>query len=165
MFTQNFRRYAIIILIVSNESKILATIKSRCILVKFNVLLNSEIKEIRPDLSDDLIKILDGSLQNVDNIINKQEQYKELKNIVQSIKNNSLAELFNKSELLYNSKDDIISMLEFLNTIFINNEWINCVEIVEKTKRKILLNNNYDMCIDYFLMHVWEEINEKNYRG
>ena len=39
-------RYAVIILIVSNESKILSTIKSRCILVKFNALSDNEIKTI-----------------------------------------------------------------------------------------------------------------------
>ena len=74
-------------------------------------------------------------------------------------------ELFNKSELLYTNKDDIMNMLEYLNIIFFEKKWISLVEIVEKTKQKIISNNNYDMCIDYLLMHVWEEVNEKNYRS
>ena len=159
-------KYAIIILIVSNESRILSTIKSRCILVKFNMLSNDEIRKIKPNLSDDLIKILEGSLENAENIEEKQEQYKQLNYIVDLIgKKCSLVELFNKSELLYSNKDDIMSMLEYMNVIFFEKKWISLVEIVEKTKQKIMSNNNYDMCIDYLLIHIWEEVNEKSYRS
>ena len=159
-------KYAIIILIVSNESKILSTIKSRCILVKFNMLSNDEIRKIKPNLSEDFIKILEGSLENSENIEEKQEQYKQLNDIVDFIGEKcSLADLFNKSELLYSNKDDIMSMLEYMNVIFFEKKWISLVEIVEKTKQKIMSNNNYDMCIDYLLMHVWEEVNEKSYRS
>ena len=158
--------YAVIILVVSNESKILSTIKSRCILVKFNPLSSDEIKTIVPNLSDDFVKILEGSLENSENIEEKQNQYMQINEIVDLIgKKCSLAELFNKSELLYSNKDDIISILEYLNVIFFEKKWISLVEIVEKTKQKIISNNNYDMCIDYLLMHIWEEVNEKNYRS
>ena len=159
-------RYAVIILIVSNESKILSTIKSRCILVKFNALSDNEIKAIIPNLSDDFVKILEGSLENSKNIEEKQEQYKQLNYIVDLIaKKCTLVELFNKSELLYSNKDDIMNMLEYMNVIFFEKKWINLVEIVEKTKQKLMSNNNYDMCIDYLLMHIWEEFNEKSYRS
>ena len=158
--------YAVIILVVSNESKILSTIKSRCILVKFNPLSSDEIKTIVPNLSDDFVKILEGSLENSENIEEKQSQYMQINEIVNLIgKKCSLAELFNKSELLYSNKDDIINILESLNVIFFEKKWISLVEIVEKTKQKIISNNNYDMCIDYLLMHIWEEVNEKNYRS
>ena len=158
--------YADIILIVSNESKILSTIKSRCILVKFNTLSNEEIKKIMPNLSEEFVKILDGSLENSENIEEKQNQYQQLKEIVNLLGQKcKLVELFNKSELLYTNKDDIMNMLEYLNIIFFEKKWISLVEIVEKTKQKIISNNNYDMCIDYLLMHVWEEVNEKNYRS
>ena len=158
--------YAVIILVVSNESKILSTIKSRCILVKFNPLSSDEIKTIVPNLSDDFVKILEGSLENSENIEEKQSQYMQINEIADLIgKKCSLAELFNKSELLYSNKDDIISILEYLNVIFFEKKWISLVEIVEKTKQKIISNNNYDMCIDYLLMHIWEEVNEKNYRS
>ena len=159
-------KYAIIILIVSNESKILSTIKSRCILVKFNALLDSEIKSIIPNLSDDFVKILEGSLENIENIEEKQEKYRQLNYIVDLIgKKCTLTELFNQSELLYSEKNDIINMLEYINFIFFEKKWISLVEIVEKTKQKIISNNNYDMCIDYLLMHIWEEVNEKSYRS
>ena len=149
--------YAVIILIVANESKILATIKSRCVIVKFDKLTNSEIKSIEPNLTDEFIESLEGSLEHLEKADERQEQFKQLKNIVNTVQNGTLVELFNKSNLLYDTKDDIISMLEYLNLLFFEKRWTKCVEIVENTKRKILANNNYDMCIDYLLMHIWED--------
>jgi DNA polymerase-3 subunit delta' len=66
--------YATIILVVSNESKMLATIRSRCISIKFNKLSNDEIKTKFRDLSDEKIKLLEGSLKNVDTIEQKQKE-------------------------------------------------------------------------------------------
>ena len=148
--------YAVIILVVSNENKILATIKSRCVKVKFEALSNEEIKKIMPNLSTDFIDVLGGSLQDIDNIEEKQEKYKELVKIVDSIENSSEAEIFNKCDLLYSAKDDIIRLLEYMNVILFNKKKMDCIKIVENTKRKILANNNYDMCIDYLLMNIWE---------
>ncbi len=150
--------YAVIILIVSNESKILATIKSRCVIVKFEKLSDSEIKTIMPNLDSNFIKILEGSLENAQQSEEKLEQYKSLNKLVNVIENGNKTQLFIETDLLYDSKDDIISLLEYLNIIFFEKRWINCVEIVEKTKRKILANNNYDMCIDYLLMHCYEAV-------
>ncbi len=150
--------YATIILIVSNESKILATIKSRCVILKFDKLSDFEIKTIMPNLSDDFIKILEGSLANTTDADKKVMQYNELKKIINVVENGNKTQLFTDFDLLYTSKDDIITLLEYLNIIFYEKRWLDCIEIVEKTKRKIQANNNYDMCIDYLLMHIWEAV-------
>ena len=134
--------YAVIILIVSNESRILPTIKSRCVIIKFQPLTSKEIKQVKPELSDDLIQLLEGSLQNAENIEQKKE----------------LVEVFNSADLLYKGKDDIITLLEYLNLIFFSRNEINAIPIIEKTKKKILANNNYDMTIDYCLMNIWDEL-------
>ncbi len=150
-------QYAIIILIVSNESKILPTIKSRCLIVKFEKLTDDEIKQIMPNLDSEYIKLLEGSMENAEDFEKRKEQYRALENIVNILSNGSLVQLFTECDLLYDSKDDIISILEYLNIILFEKKYINCVEVVEKTKRKILANNNYDMCIDYLLMNIWKE--------
>lgn len=150
--------YAVIILIVSNESKLLATIKSRCVIIKFEKLSDDDIKKLMPNLDEQFIKLLGGSLENSENIENRKEQYEELKKIVDIIENGTLTQLFTQCDLLYDSKDDIINLLEYLNIMFFDKRWINCVEIVEKTKRKIIANNNYDMCIDFLLINTWEKI-------
>lgn len=150
--------YAVIILIVSNESRILPTIKSRCVIIKFQPLTSKEIKRVKPELSDDLIQLLEGSLQNAENIEQKKEQYAQLLNIVNVLENKQLVEVFNSADLLYKGKDDIITLLEYLNLIFFSRNEINAIPIIEKTKKKILANNNYDMTIDYCLMNIWDEL-------
>ena len=37
------------------------------------------------------------------------------------------------------------------------------ISIIEKTKKKIVANNNFDMSIDYMLMHILEECYDKNH--
>ena len=109
--------YAVIILIVSNESRILPTIKSRCVIIKFQPLTSKEIKQVKPELSDDLIQLLEGSLLNAENIEQKKEQYAQLSNLVNVLENKQLVEVFNSADLLYKGKDDIITLLEYLNLI------------------------------------------------
>ena len=150
--------YAVIILIVSNESRILPTIKSRCVIIKFQPLTSKEIKQVKPELSDDLIQLLEGSLQDAENIEQKKEQYAQLLNLVNVLENKQLVEVFNSADLLYKGKDDIITLLEYLNLIFFSRNEINAIPIIEKTKKKILANNNYDMTIDYCLMNIWDEL-------
>lgn len=150
--------YAVIILIVSNESRILPTIKSRCVIIKFQPLTLKEIKQVKPELSDDLIQLLEGSLLNAENIEQKKEQYAQLSNLVNVLENKQLVEVFNSADLLYKGKDDIITLLEYLNLIFFSRNEINAIPIIEKTKKKILANNNYDMTIDYCLMNIWDEL-------
>ena len=43
--------------------------------------------------------------------------------------------------------------------------YINCINIVEDTKKRLKANSNYDMCIDNLLFGIWEEFNEKYSRS
>lgn len=147
-------KYSTIILIVSNESKILPTIKSRCIKVNFNRLTESELKQYLPTASNDIIELLDGSLEKVETIEEKKKNYDELLRIVENLKKGNKLELFNNSEILYNQKENIMDLLNYMNIILLKNKMLDAVEIVEKTKQKILANNNYEMCIDYLIMNI-----------
>lgn len=146
--------YAVIILIVSNESKMLPTIKSRCVTVKFDILSNEEIKEIYSYLSNEMIELLEGSLENVETIEAKARQYDELTRISDILESGDLVKAFNNCDLLYTEKCDIMNMLEYLNMIFFKKRNIKAIDTIEKTKRKISQNNNYDMCIDYLIMNI-----------
>lgn len=42
-----------------------------------------------------------------------------------------------------------------------NYKYINSIKIVEKTRKNLLANSNYDMSIDNLLLKIWEEINEE----
>ena len=39
-------------------------------------------------------------------------------------------------------------------------KYIKCIEIVEETKKRLKANSNYDMCIDYMIFSMWQEIVE-----
>ena len=157
--------YAMIILIASNENRMLQTIKSRCVIIRFEDLTNEEISQILHTNDQDIIRLCEGSVAKADTISEKREMFAQLKNIADYLSKNSLIDVLNNSDLLYSSKDDIMTLLDFLNIIFFekakeNIKYSKAISIIEKTKKKILANNNYDMCIDYMLMHIWEELHK-----
>ena len=151
--------YVVIILIVTNESKMLETIKSRCNIIKFDTLKESEIEKylVEEKLFDKSrkdveIKLLNGSLENVNNLDSMLENYDYLKVLVSYIKKKDIIQALNNGLLLYESKDDIINLLDLLNIVFLEERLTKCVFVVENTKTKILQNNNYNMCIDSLIM-------------
>ena len=157
--------YAMIILIASNENRMLQTIKSRCVIIRFEDLTNEEISQILHTNDQDIIRLCEGSVAKADTISEKREMFAQLKNIVDYLSKNSLIDVLNNSDLLYSSKDDIMTLLDFLNIIFFekakeNIKYSKAIDIIEKTKKKIMANNNYDMCMDYMLMHIWEELHK-----
>ena len=157
--------YAMIILIASNENRMLQTIKSRCVIIRFEDLTNEEISQILHTNDQDIIRLCEGSVAKADDISEKREMFAQLKIIADYLSKNSLIDVLNNSDLLYSSKDDIMTLLDFLNIIFFekakeNIKYSKAIDIIEKTKKKIMANNNYDMCIDYMLMHICEELHK-----
>lgn len=171
--------YIVIILIVSNENKVLTTIKSRCMKINFKKLNDEDIKKYLMEdcnvqnVNNNILKMCDGSIGKCIAIKDKMDDYNELEKIFNNV-NVSITQLVNSSDLLYKNKDNINEYLNYINVILYkrandeknnNIKYINSIKIVEETKQRLLNNSNYDMCIDYLLFNIWEEINEKNNRG
>ena len=148
-------KYGIIFLIVSNENKILPTIKSRCVTLKFNKIDNMEIKNFFQDLSEEQIELLDGSLKQKDTIKEKEEEYESIVEFINNL-NKGIPYLMNNTKILYDGKNNINEILDYLNIILLNKKMFNEIEFVEKTKRKLQLNNNYEMCIDYLIINLYK---------
>ena len=157
--------YAVIILIVHNERSILSTVKSRCVNIKFSKLSDKDIKKyfLKNDLNFEdkninVFKVLDGSLNNIDFI---KDDYDELLNLtvfVTNLKKNKVINFFQDASVFYDNHDKIIRLLEYLNILLFENSYFQLIEIVEKTKNKILMNNNFEMCIDYMILNFIEEL-------
>ena len=157
--------YAVIILIVHNERSVLSTVKSRCVNIKFNKLSDKDIKKyfLKNDLNFEdkninVFKVLDGSLNNIDLI---KDDYDELLNLmvfVTNLKENRVINFFQDGSVFYDNHDKIIRLLEYLNILLFENSYFQLIEIVEKTKNKILMNNNFEMCIDYMILNFIEEL-------
>ena len=162
--------FAIIILIGNNESLFLETIKSRCVILHFEKISNDDIKkyieknlEIN-NLSEDILKIFQGSIGKVNSLKDKIAEYENIKNIIDNINKKDLIDIINMSKIIYESKEEINSILEYINAVLIEKaindyRFTKCIEIVENTKERLKNNGNYDMCIDNMLFNMWREIN------
>ena len=72
---------------------------------------------------------------------------------------NDLIEIVRMSEEIYKTKEEIDSILDYINVILLklgekNIKYIRCIEIVEQTKKRLKANSNYDMCIDNLLFNM-----------
>lgn len=161
--------YATIILIASNENKLLPTIRSRCIKINFNRLTDDEIlKYVQSNMTDEItpnmISFCGGSLGKALRIKEEKENYINLEELINQMDKKDLVYILNHAEVLYKSKEIINDLLEYMNVLLLKTkeiQKINCVKYVEETKKRLLSNSNYDMTIDNLLMKTWEEMNEK----
>ena len=162
--------FAVIILIGSNENSFLPTIKSRCMILHFRELYDSEIIEYlqkeynEQNVTQSMLDIAGGSIGRAISLKDKQEQYQKVEAIIKDLEKKDLIDIIQESEVLYKSKDDINDMLEYINIILLkmakdNYLYTDCIKIVENTKKRLAQNANYDMCIDYMLFKMWEEVN------
>lgn len=168
--------YMTIILIGTNESDFLATIKSRCTIIYFNRIEDKVIKKyLQQKFKDELvtqeiIDIADGSIGKAINLNDKSEIFTNAKQVIESIEKYDIIDVLKKADTIYKSKEEIFEILEYINVLLINKskenyKYANCIETVEETKKRIKSNSNFNMCIDYMLFSIWEEVNEKYSRG
>ncbi len=162
--------YATIILIGTNESAFLATIKSRCMILRFKPIEEEKIKEYMQlnykmnDITKEYLSMCQGSIGKAIALKDKQNQYTEIIQIIENLEKKDLIEIIKLSKILYSSKEEIYEILEYMNILLLekakeNSLYTNCIQIVENTKKRLNQNANYDMCIDNMLFNMWEEIN------
>lgn len=162
--------YAMIILISSNENRILQTIKSRCVIIRFEDLTDKQIADYLNIQDKEIIKLCGGSLEKASKIQENKDTYLQLKNFANALETSSLIECFDISKMFTALKDNILEILDYLNIIFFekantNIKFAKAISIIEKTKKKIMANNNFDMSIDYMVIHIWEEFHGKSSRS
>lgn len=161
--------YITIILIGTNENAFLSTIKSRCTIIHFQDIPEDKIQKYLSEkegihIQDPyILKAFGGSIGKAIQLQDKQEQYTQIRQILVSLKNMDIIEIFQKSEMLYESKEEITNLLQYINTILLelvkqDYRYTNCIQIVENTKKRLQSNANYDMSIDNMLLQMKEEI-------
>ena len=168
--------YAVIILVLSNESKLLTTIKSRCTKISFKNLSKSDLNNYARlnniQFNENMLDICDGSISKLLSLEKNSELYNNIDKTISDLALKDIVDVWNEAEFLYKSKENINDALDYFNIVFlkklkITNEpkYINAVNIVETTKKRLNTNANYDMCIDNLLLKIWEEFNESNSRS
>ena len=162
--------YVTLILIGSNESSFLSTIKSRCMILHFDKISSKEIDKYLEDnyqikINSKIMKeAFQGSIGKAIQLKDKQEEYKSIEQIICNLENKDKIEILNMSEIIYKAKEEKIEVLDYINIILINlarksNKYANCINIIEETKKRLRSNANYDMCIDNMLLNLWEQVN------
>lgn len=162
--------FAIIILIGSQESAFLTTIKSRCMIVKFGPIQEDKIIQFMKDnyaiegISQNQLEMFQGSIGKAILLKDKQEQYGKIENMIENLNQKDLIEIVTLAEPLYKAKEEIFEILEYMNIVLLklakqNYLYTNCMEIVENTKKRLKQSANYDMSIDDLVFNIWEEVN------
>ena len=160
--------FVTIILIASNESRILNTIKSRCLKIYFNNIKEEELKQYLEDtykmknISDNMLRSYNGSIGKAIQMHAKEDAYKTIEKVFSNIEEYNLINAMKELEILYKDKENINEMLDYINVIFLNKakediRYINYINIVEKVKKKLNRNCNYDMTIDLLLFNIWND--------
>ena len=161
--------YITIILICSNEDNLLSTIKSRCTRMHFEPLRENELKKYlelefpNQPISENIISLAQGSIGKAIKLNERKDIYENIEKILMNMQNKDLIEIVQMSEGIYKSKEEIRSILEYINVLLLklskqNIKYIKCIEIVEETKKRLKANSNYDMCIDYMIFSMWQEV-------
>lgn len=158
--------FVTIILITANESKILNTIKSRCLKINYKNIETNKLKDFLEknykinSISENEIRLYNGSIGKALKIQEKKEIYTKVESVFENIENYNIITAKNNLEVLYKEKDYINELLDYINVIFINKakeniKYVDYINIVEQTKRKINSNCNYDMTIDSLLFSIF----------
>ena len=162
--------YGIIILIGNNENAFLNTIKSRCMKIAFQPIENEYIKQYMEktygmtNISPNMLEAFQGSIGKAILLKDKKEQYKSIEDMIEKLDKTDMTELMKLGEPLYQSKDEIMNILDYINIILLklakqNIQYANCIDVIENTKKRLNQNANYDMCIDNMIFNMWEEVN------
>lgn len=162
-------QFVTIILIGAKESNFLSTIKSRCTIIKFQDIENEDIKNYLSqnydisNVSEDMLEIFGGSIGKAEKLRDKQELYNNIIEIIDKIKILDLIDILKKADIIYKSQEEKNDILEGVNVILFKKakqdiRYLNCIEIVEDTKKRLNSNSNYNMCIDNMLFKIWEEM-------
>jgi len=157
--------YVTIILICTNEDNLLSTIKSRCTRMHFEAIDNEQIKKYikqnfpEQEISENIINLSQGSIGKIVKLNENKNIYENIEKIFLSMQDKDLIEIIQMSEEIYKTKEEISSILDYMNVILLklskkNMKYIRCIEIVEQTKKRLKANSNYDMCIDNLLFNM-----------
>ena len=157
--------YAILILLTSNESKLLTTKIYFEKIPEEKILAYLKEKGLETGITENMLKNSEGSIGKALKIEEEKEQYLQIEQLIQNLHKQDITQIWRQAEVLYSAKENSISLLEYMTIVFYQllkkkNQlcYERAIRVIEKTKQKILANANYDMSID-FLLRLWEELN------
>lgn len=163
--------YVVMILITSNENRIIKTILSRCTKISFEpieeAILFDYLRNEKQEITEHMIKMCEGSFKKAMTLTQDAQMYQKVEKLCQSIQGSSLLILFHNAEVLYENKERMQDILSYMNALFLERSrqeqnklpYLNGIQKIEMVRKRIEGNSNIDMCIDKLLFELWEELN------
>ncbi len=166
--------FAVLLLISSNPNRILPTIQSRCIPIRFSPISDSDLKQYALNvigytkITENLLKSFHGSIAKA---IHRKENialYLKIEQFIRELPENDLIDIMLKGKILYD-KENIYDILEYMTICFYTNakkdkRMIHAIEEVNQCIKRLTSNCNFDMSMDTMLFNIGEEFHENSYR-
>ena len=117
--------YVTIILIGSNESAYLDTIKSRCMILRFKKIDDNSIKEYlknnyKTNIENPvMLEAFQGSIGKAIELLNKQEEYEQIGNVILNLENEDKIDLLNNKKQIYKEKNEKLEKIYLKNNIIL----------------------------------------------
>ena len=115
--------YIVIILISKNESNLLTTIKSRCIITRFAKISSEEIKKYIEknyndlNITEQLLESLQGSIGKIETISEEQEKYSNIQKIINELGKNDIIEILKTEASCPENAVDMLMVAKYLERI------------------------------------------------
>src|SRR5690606_7686829 len=155
------RANSLVILVVSDEHRLLPTIVSRAQVMRFVPLNNSEIKTIVPAASDEIVRFAGGSIRRVMQLTQGAEEFEKARNIYEFWMNLDEQGTENRLRIAEELKDreEAIEFLEagirVCRTQLLEEDGLEMAEKIEQLEiaiEKINANANLRLALDAVLL-------------
>ena len=134
-------------------------------ILHFNKISNDKIKSYLEEnyqtniRSKIMLEAFQGSIGKALKLNENKTLYENIENILKSFKNKDIIDIVKMSEEIYKANEEIYSVLVYMNVLLLklgkeDLRYINAIDIVEETKKRLKANSNYDMCIDNLLFNI-----------
>ena len=160
--------YVVIVLITSKYNSLLNTIRSRSQKIDFNKLDQNDIinymqnNNYKMSLEQNLFfALIDGSIGKIPEIVENMDAINKLIDFTDNIENVDIIGLNDMAIYLNNKKDNITTILDYLEIIIYerskDKDVAKYIKSIEEAKRNIEGNVNFEISIDKMLLAFEEE--------
>lgn len=153
--------YVVIILITANENRLLNTIKSRCMTLKFKPIPQEVLRKYALEklgyaqVTERLLESFNGSIGKAMAQKKNQEKYEKIETLVEHFVTDDILLLMKEAKVLYD-KENITEILEYMMICMNakkneNRLYVEGIEVVNQALMRLKCNCNFDMTIDSML--------------
>ena len=158
--------FVILILITSNESALLNTIKSRCMTIKFKSIPKEELKKYATEklgmtqMTENLLQSFNGSIGKANLQKENQEKFSKIEQLINQLKTQDIIHFMNEAKVIYDKENSTLILEYMMICIYAkaqeDKSYIPCIEKINHCIQHLKRNCNFDMTLDTMLFEMKE---------